>query len=70
VVVSGDGEGILQLQEVYEVPFCGSVGVGARWAGVAVASRGRRRWRLQSLRAVAVFGGGGRHPVTGKHKGG
>jgi hypothetical protein len=49
-VVSGDGEGILQLQEVSGVSFCGSVGLGAWQAGVAVASCGRRgeqRWRWE-----------------------
>jgi hypothetical protein len=43
-VVIGDGEGLLQLQEVGGVPCCSSVGAGARQASVTAASRGRRWW--------------------------
>jgi hypothetical protein len=50
-MVSDDGEGILQLQEVSRVLFRGSVGLGAWQVGVAAASCGRRgeqrrRWEL------------------------
>jgi hypothetical protein len=69
-VVVSDGEGPLQLREVGGVPFYGLAGVGARQSGGATVSHGRRRWWIQSLRAMAVSGGGGRHPVTRKCRGG
>jgi hypothetical protein len=44
-VVTGDGEGLLQLQEVGGVPLDGLVEEGTRRAVVVATSRGRRRWQ-------------------------
>jgi hypothetical protein len=40
VVVSTDGEGLLQLREVDGVPFCGSTRVGARQVNVEARAMG------------------------------